>query len=74
VPGALASSKRNPGTRTIRIESIRFLTPEVAIADGPYEITAGGEVRRMWTTLVVVRDAGVWRIAAIRNMVPTGAP
>lgn len=74
VPGALASSKRNPGTRAIRIESIRFLTPEVAIADGPYEIAAGSEVRRMWTTLVVVRDAGAWRIAAIRNMVPTGAP
>ena len=39
----------------------------MAIADGPYEIAGGGTVRRMWTTLVLEREAGVWRIAAIRN-------
>jgi uncharacterized protein (TIGR02246 family) len=72
VPGTLESSTRNPGNRSITIAAVRFITPDVAIADGPYEIAGGGTVRRMWTTLVLEREAGVWRIAAIRNMVPTG--
>jgi uncharacterized protein (TIGR02246 family) len=72
VPGALGSSARNPGTRTIQVESVRFVTPDVAIADGPYVIATGAaDPRRMWTTLVVVRQASGWRIAAIRNMAPT---
>ncbi len=69
--GALESSKRNPGNRRIIVETIRFITPDVAIADGPYEISADGNVRRMWTTIVVRRDGRAWRIAAIRNMAPT---
>ena len=70
--GTLQSSARNPGTRTIQVEGIRFVTPDVAIADGPYAITAGGgDARRMWTTLVLVRDGGGWKIAAIRNIAPT---
>ena len=40
VPGTLESSRRNAGTRTITVESVRFLTPDVALADGPYEISA----------------------------------
>jgi uncharacterized protein (TIGR02246 family) len=72
VPGTLESSSRNPGNRSITIAAVRFITPDVALADGPYEIDSGGTVRRMWTTLVLEREAGVWRIAAIRNMVPTG--
>ena len=31
---------------------------------------AGAETRNMWTTLVVTRGEGGWRIAAIRNMLP----
>lgn len=73
IRGALESSKRNPGNRRIAVETVRFITADVAIADGPYEITAGGAVRRMWTTIVLEREGGVWRIAAIRNMVPAGA-
>jgi uncharacterized protein (TIGR02246 family) len=68
VPGTLESSTRNPGTRRITVDTVRFITADVAIADGPYEIAT----RRMWTTIVLKREAGVWRIAAIRNMVPTG--
>jgi uncharacterized protein (TIGR02246 family) len=68
VPGTLESSTRNPGPRRITVNAVRFITPDVAIADGPYEIGT----RRMWTTIVLKRDAAVWRIAAIRNMVPTG--
>ena len=74
VPGTLAASKQNEGTRTITVDSVRFITPDVAIADGPYVITQpGGAVRRMWATIVVVRGTDGWRISAIRNMVPTAA-
>jgi uncharacterized protein (TIGR02246 family) len=75
VAGTVQSSERNPGARAIRIESIRFLTAEVAIVDGPYEITAAGGAapRRMWTSIVVTRVSDGWRIASIRNMVPTSA-
>jgi uncharacterized protein (TIGR02246 family) len=72
--GAMESSKRNPGNRSITIETIRFITPDVAIADGPYEISADGNVRRMWTTIILEREGSAWRIAAIRNMVPTTNP
>jgi uncharacterized protein (TIGR02246 family) len=68
VPGTLESSTRNPGPRRITVDAVRFMTPDVAIVDGPYEIGT----RRMWTTIVLQRDAGIWRIAAIRNMVPAG--
>lgn len=72
--GTARSSERNPGSRRIVVETVRFLTPDVAVADGPYEIAAGGgaAVRQMRTTLVLVRTAEGWRISAIRNMVPTG--
>ena len=72
--GALESSKRNPGNRSITVETVRFITPDVAIADGPYEISADGNVRRMWTTIILEREGGAWRISAIRNMVPTANP
>jgi uncharacterized protein (TIGR02246 family) len=72
VQGTLQSSARNPGTRTIQVESVRFITSDVAIADGPYVIASGGaDPRRMWTTIVATREGGVWKIAAIRNIAPT---
>lgn len=74
ISGTMDSSKRNPGTRRITVETVRFLTPDVAIADGPYEIGTDGNVRRMWTTIVLQRERGEWRIAAIRNMAPTTSP
>jgi uncharacterized protein (TIGR02246 family) len=72
VRGALASSQRTGGKRTIEVTSIRFLAADVAIADGRYTLAnmKGGENREMWTTLVLKRESGVWRIAAIRNMLP----
>jgi uncharacterized protein (TIGR02246 family) len=73
VQGTLESSKRNPGTRSITVSAVRFITPDVAIADGPYEIGTGANVRRMWTTIVLTRERNGWRIAAIRNAVPTSA-
>jgi uncharacterized protein (TIGR02246 family) len=73
VPGTLQSSARNPGTRTITVQAVRFITADVAVADGPYEIRGTAGTRRMWATLVLKREATQWRIAAIRNMVPTGS-
>jgi uncharacterized protein (TIGR02246 family) len=66
VRGTIAASQNEAGKRTITVESVRFLAPGVALADGRYEI---GD-RRMWTTLLLTRDSSGWHIAAIRNMLP----
>lgn len=68
VKGTLASSRQNTGRRTITLESVRFVAPGVAVADGRYEI---GD-RKMWTTFVIVKEGG-WKIAAIRNMLPAAS-
>ena len=54
------------------MEQVRFLTPDIAIADGRYELTglSGGTNRSMWATLIVKKTDKGWRIAAIRNMLP----
>ena len=72
VRGMIESSRQNSGTRTITVETIRFLLPTVAIADARYEIagTAGAPARRMWSTFLAIRTDDGWRIAAIRNMLP----
>ena len=72
VRGTLASSKSNAGTRTITLKTIRFPTSDVAIADGEYVIGASqtSATRNMWTSFVMVRSQGRWRISAIRNMLP----
>jgi uncharacterized protein (TIGR02246 family) len=71
VRGTLGSSKANPGSRTITIETVRFPAPGLAIADGRYEIAGGPEgARKMWTSFVMARSNGRWRITAIRNMLP----
>ena len=54
VKGTMASSARTPGTRTVVVETIRMIGPDVAIADGRYEIS-GAETRRMWSTFVTRR-------------------
>jgi uncharacterized protein (TIGR02246 family) len=66
VRGTIAASQNEAGKRTITVDSVRFLAPGVAVADGRYEI---GE-RKMWTSLLLTRDFSGWRIAAIRNMLP----
>jgi uncharacterized protein (TIGR02246 family) len=76
VTGALASSARTGGTRSITVRAVRFPTRDVAIADGAYDIagTGGADTRRMWTTIVMTREVGGWRIASIRNASPTPIP
>jgi uncharacterized protein (TIGR02246 family) len=73
VKGGLVSSQQNPGSRTITVESVRFVANDVAIADGPYAIRGAGAAtaRPMWTTIVAIRTPEGWRIAAIRNALPT---
>src|SRR3954452_20789951 len=67
VRGMLASSARETGKRTLAVETIRFLGADIAMADARYEI---GD-RKMWSTFIVKRNSGAWRIEAIRNMLPT---
>jgi uncharacterized protein (TIGR02246 family) len=72
VEGMLGSSAGRPGSRTIGVDRVRFLTEDVALADGPYVIGAadGQAERRMWASFTIQRVDGQWRIAAIRNMLP----
>jgi len=72
VRGTMASSEASGGKRTITVETVRFLTPDAALADGRYEIAglAGAAPRRMWSTFLITRSRDGWRIAAIRNMLP----
>ena len=67
VRGMLSSSARETGKRILAVESVRFLGVDVAIADARYEI---GD-RKMWSTFIMKRGSGGWRIQAIRNMLPT---
>jgi uncharacterized protein (TIGR02246 family) len=70
VSGSLASSAQTGGKRTIDVERVRLVSSDVAIADGRYSIVGDGNDRRMWSTFVMVKVSGSWRIAAIRNMLP----
>jgi len=73
VKGTIAASQRETGKRTITIESIRYVGKNVALADGRYELTdaAGNPTRKMWTAILLTREKSGWRIAAIRNMLPS---
>ncbi|MFZ4984994.1 MAG: SgcJ/EcaC family oxidoreductase [Blastocatellia bacterium] len=72
VAGTTASSRRNPGHRSITIDRIRFLSSRIAIVDARYELAGqnGSASRKMWSTLIVQRSKQGWQIAAIRNMLP----
>ena len=71
VQGMLNSSANSPGRRTLTIEKIRLLNPNSAIVDCKYEIqNTDGTTRKMWSTFIVVSDKGIWKISAIRNMLP----
>jgi uncharacterized protein (TIGR02246 family) len=57
-----------------RLDTIRFLDPDVAIAEGTGVTTLdSGEIKEQFTW-VVSRPNGVWRIAAVRIMVFTEEP
>jgi ketosteroid isomerase-like protein len=72
VAGMVKSSTTQPGTRTLKVESIKMLNSTTAIADCRYEITnADGTMRKMWSTFIVIDEKGKWKISAIRNMLPS---
>lgn len=71
VQGMLKSSANSPGTRTLRVENIKMLNSTSAIVDCRYEIqNTDGTLRKMWSTFLVVAEKEIWKISAIRNMVP----
>ncbi len=71
VSGMAASSKKEAGHSTITVETVRLIDADVAIVDGRYDTTSlNGSGRSMWTTVVLKRTKGEWRITAIRNMLP----
>lgn len=66
------SSQANPGTRTLTVQNVRLLGPQVALVDARYDIRSPqGVTRNMWSSFMVVQADGKWRISAIRNMLPT---
>lgn len=72
--GMMQSSESTPGSRILKIENIRILNPECAIADARYEIqNTDGSERKMWSTFIIVRIENRWKISAIRNMLPAQA-
>ena len=72
VSGSLATQQSTGGRRTIAVDSLRFVGSDVAIADGRYDSVgrADGTDQRMLTSMVLRREGGAWKIAAIRNMLP----
>ncbi len=70
--GMARSTSSNPGgTRTLKVEKLRYIGTKSAIADARYVIgNPDGTKREMWSTFVVVNVKDTWQIAAIRNMLP----
>ncbi len=73
VTGSLTTQQSTGGRRTITVDSLRFVSADVAIADGRYDSVgrADGTDQRMLTSMVLRREGSAWKIAAIRNMLPT---
>jgi uncharacterized protein (TIGR02246 family) len=73
VSGSLATQRETGGKRTITVDSLRFISADVALADGRYDSLgrADGTDQRMLTSMLLRREPGGWKIAAIRNMRPT---
>jgi hypothetical protein len=71
VQGMFKSSAEKPGTRTLSIDKIRMFNASSAIVDCKYEIQNNdGTGRKMWSTFIVVYNKKIWKISAIRNMLP----
>jgi uncharacterized protein (TIGR02246 family) len=70
--GMKRSRSTNPGDRTLLVETVRFLHPQVALADARYIIEGiDGPDRTLWSTFTLVRQPDTtWRITSIRNQEP----
>jgi hypothetical protein len=72
VDGMLKSSANSVGKRTLTIDKIQMLTPASAVVDCRYEIEQpDGNIRKMWSTFIVVGEKDAWKIRSIRNMLPS---
>jgi uncharacterized protein (TIGR02246 family) len=73
VSGTLQTQQSTGGKRTITVDSLRFVGADVAIADGRYDSIGrtDGTDQLMLTSMVLRREGGAWKIAAIRNMLPS---
>jgi uncharacterized protein (TIGR02246 family) len=73
VSGTLQTQQSTGGKRTITVDSLRFVGADVAIADARYDSIGrtDGTDQRMLTSMVLRREGGAWKIAAIRNMLPS---
>ena len=66
------SSQANPGTRTLTVENVRLLGPQVALVDARYDIRSPqGVPRNMWSNFTVVLVDGKRRLSTIRNILRT---
>lgn len=73
IAGMMRSSTANPGDRRLIVDKIKFLDNRNAIVDCRYEIiNDDGSVRSMWSTFIIVFREDGWKIAGIRNMLPSG--
>ncbi len=73
IKGSLSTQQSTGGKRTIAVNSTRFIAVDVALADGRYDSVgrADGSDLHMLTSIVLRREGGAWKIAAIRNMRPS---
>ncbi len=72
VKGMQNSTQSNPGSRTLKVEKIKFLSDEIALVDCRYIIkNPNGNERNMWSSFTVLFQREQWKITAIRNMNPT---
>jgi uncharacterized protein (TIGR02246 family) len=62
-------------TYATTVDRVRTIAPGVALVDGVFTITniSGGGTRKGQMAIVLVNEAGQWRISATRSMVPTPA-
>lgn len=73
VKGMLSTTASSPGLRTLKIDKILLPDPSNAIVDCKYEIQhTDGSMRKMWSSFILASGRGIWKITAIRNMLPTG--
>lgn len=72
IKGMQNSTQSNPGSRSLKVEKIKFLSDEIALVDCRYTIkNPNGNERNMWSSFTVLFLKNTWKITAIRNMNPT---
>jgi uncharacterized protein (TIGR02246 family) len=73
---ALFATLYKDAHESVTTDRIRFLRPDVALVDGTFTLVGPnfpGDARGL-QTVVLVRDRGRWAVAALRRMIPVGAP